>query len=752
MPELQPSSDLLAGLTSDVALKALRKHWLMGLVVAAGVFFGTTFYTLGQKKIYRSTATVQIEPTPPRPLGKDVQNVVDMGVGSYWSNKEYYATQQKLLQSRALAVETVKKLALHRNLRFLANAAPGEANPPAPEREYTVEDAADVLLGRLKVEPMKDSRLVVVNFEDADPERSSRVLATLVDLYLERNVEQVVASTDEASQWLRDQVAKLKQELESSELALHDYKKDKRILSVSLDDQSNMLREEMQQLNQALTAIQTRREALKARYNELSKIDAEDPDDLPATELLANPLLNTLRAEYVHAKAEYAAIMGSGKGERHPEVAAVGAKLEPTRQALLAEIRNVQGAAKSDLDAASRETAGLSSLFEQAKQRAMDLNMLEIEFRRLERSKDNTEKLYSLVLERSKESDLTGLMRFNNITVVEPARAGRVPVKPRVPLSLALGMMAGVGLGLGLVLARELLDRRVRTPEELEIATGLAFFGLLPSGERARSAKGHSYGRRGRHRQVPQDAPLELIAHHASAGAMAEAARRIRTNLLFSSPDHPHRRILITSANPGEGKTMVASTLAIALAQTGRRVLLVDCDLRRPRLHRIFEVTNDVGVSSSVVDHGLLTTASLTTAVPNLSLLPSGPMVATPAELLQSSSFQALLDELGSRYDTLVLDSPPVGVVTDAAVVAPGIDATILVARAGKTSRDLAARAARTLRDVGAHVVGCVLNDVDLNRRGYYGSYYYQYYHGGYGYGSTGAEAGDSVAPPRAAS
>ena len=725
------------GLTPELVLKVLGKHWVAATAIAVAVLLATAFYTLGQTKIYQATATVQIDPNPTMPLGKDVSSVVDVGVGSFWSNKEYYATQQQLLQGRALALATVERLGLQRDGRFLANVAPEDPDPPPPENPVTPEAAAGVLSNRLTVEPVKDSRLVTVSLDDADPERARRVLKELLDVYLERNIGRVVASTESASEWLNEQTGKLKEELEKTELSLHEYKKDKRILSVSLDDQSNMLREEMQQLNHALTEVQTRRQGLVARYSELEKIDATDPDNVPASELLSNPLLTNLRAEYIEAKGVRASLLAGGKGEQHPSVTSAEARVATAREALLNEIGNVRGAVKSDLDAVSKEVKGLAGLFEEAKQRALDLNLLEIEYRRLERSKKNTEKLYGLVLERSKESDLAGLMRFNNISVVEPPRSSRSPVRPNVPIYLALGGMLGIALGLGFAFARELLDRRVRSPEDLEETVGLPFFGMLPSASRG------AHRRRGR---VEGDAGSpELYAHQAPSGAVAEAARGIRTSLTFSAPDRPYRRFLVTSASPGDGKTMVASTLAVALAQTGARVLLLDCDLRRSRLHRVFGRTNHVGVSNAVLDHDVLRTEVLDTTVTNLSLLPAGPRVAAPAELLQSERFVELLDELGRLYDMVVIDSPPVIAVTDALIVATRVDAVMFVARAGRTRRDLARRAVRDLRAVGANVAGCVLNDLDVERRGY--GYYYYYYRSGYGYGGKeGASSGEEAA------
>jgi len=237
---------------------------------------------MGQRRIYEATATLLIDPAPPRPLGKDVQTVVDVGNGSYWNNKEYFETQTKILSGLAIARETARMLNLQRDLAFLANVPAGTA-VPSTVKPVELDDAARILGDRLTVDNVRDTRLVLVRIADADPARARHVLAAMLDRYTEGNVDQVVASTAAASEWLNDQSEKLKQELEKSELALHDYKIDKQILSVSLDDQSNMLRGQMQQLSGALTGVGAKIQELKARVRELDKIDANDPTELPAT-------------------------------------------------------------------------------------------------------------------------------------------------------------------------------------------------------------------------------------------------------------------------------------------------------------------------------------------------------------------------------------------------------------------------------------------------------------------------------------
>lgn len=219
----------------------------------------------------------------------------------------------------------------------------------------------------------------------------------------------------------------------------------------------------------------------------------------------------------------------------------------------------------------------------------------------------------------------------------------------------------------------------------------------------------------------------ELLAFEQPSGALAEAARGIRTNLIFMSPDQPFRRLLVTSAVPGEGKTTVASAIAVAMAMAAQKVLLIDCDLRRPRLHRVYGRTNDVGVTSATLDPSLLESSPLATQVPNLDLLPSGPLVPNPAEFLQSDAFAALLKTLATKYDRIVLDSPPASVVSDAAILSTQVDGAVFVVRASKTQRDAARKAVRAISDVSGRIVGVVLNAFDFRRPGYGGYYYYHY-------------------------
>lgn len=717
-----------ATLTPTAVLHALRKNRALAATVALAVLLAAVFFTLGQKKIYRAESLLQIDPKPPSPLGNDVQGVVDIGTGNFWNNKEYYATQFAIITSKRVAIGVVQELGLDHNAAFLAEASPGATPPP---QQVSVDEAAETLQDRIIATPVKDSRLVTVAYDDADPDRAQKILSTLVDTYVEQNLDYATNSTSSAVNWLRGQLKTLKTELENSEMSLHQYKQSHNILSVSIDDQTNILRTEIQKLDDMLTSVKAQKQEVAARKAELATISSTDPSNLPEQELLSSALLQQLRMTYLEAVRDRDALVSQGKGSQHPEVLAANARVKIAKDGLLQEVKNIKGAADNELRALGSQEAGLTKLLQASQKRALDVNLLEIQYDRLARTKDNNEKLYSMLLERTKESELTQMMRVNNIRVIDRPLPPRDPVKPRVPLNLVLGLVGGLALGVGASLGKEFLDRSVKSPDDVESRLGLAFLGMVPqigsvapSGKASGSRRGRRKRQRGHEPENLRD--LELVVHRFPKSTVAEAARALRTNLLFMSPDNPYKTLAVTSAGPAEGKTTVASCIAIAMAQSGARVLLLDCDLRRPRLHRVFERDNDVGLTSALLDASALPRAINETEVPNLMVMTSGPLPPNPAELIHSDAFTRTLDSLRSQFDKIVIDTPPVMPVTDAVVLSTQVDATVLVVRTFKTSKDVVRRAARAMADVGGHLVGVVLNAIDVSRNHYgYADYYY---------------------------
>jgi len=700
--------------------KALRKNWptvvaVTLVAVAVGVVYGKS-----QPRVFEAVTLLEISPNAPEPLNQDGKSMLNLGAGLAWDTHEYYETQYRILASNRVLGEVVRRLDLASDRAWLG--LPSTAPRPSAEQ------ATNALRGQVNIEPVKYSQLVHVRVADVNPSRAVRISDSVAEAYIDQNLQTAVNATSESVVWLEGQLEHVKRDLEQGENALFEFKQRNDLPSTSINEASNMLRVEMQELDTALTHARTKKAEIGARATELENVPADNPDALPASELLSSPFLQAMRTQYQEALKERLALIAEGKGDNHPLVKRATDKIEETRATLLAEVRNIRGAVERDLSVVTREEQKEAELFEATRRRAVELNMKEIEYHRLDRTREENEKLYELLLQRMKEADLGRMMRVNNVRIVDRASEPTVPVRPRVSVIVVVSLFIGLATGLALAWMREQLDSSLKTQTDVEQALGITFLGLLPEVASADGKKGQSRRRR---RSATPNARPELVVHDRPLSGVAEAARSIRTNLMFMNPDQPLRRLLVTSAGPSEGKTTVACSLAIAFAQAGQRVCLVDADLRRPRLHHIFDRHGDSGLTNVLVGESTLDVVAKPTGIENLFSVPAGPTPPNPADMLGSERFRLVLAELAARFDRVVIDSPPVVAVTDSVVLSTLVDGTVFVARAFLTARHLSAQGLRALRDVGAPVAGVVLNAVNVNRHEY-SYYYYRYYRDGY--------------------
>jgi capsular exopolysaccharide synthesis family protein len=735
-----------AAATASTIYALARKHWP---TVVAATMLGAGIALLISKsvpKVYEASALIELNANVVRPLAPDNGGIVSEGSeSSWWDSQAYYGTQFKIIVSERVLETVARDLNLAVDSDFFRDARP-------PKEPHTIEQAAGVLRGRVRVEPVKVSRLFTLYVEDTDPRRARTICSAIANTYIDQNLQNAIAGSSEALVWLDGQLDHVKQELASSENALHEFKERNELPSTSINEASNMVRLEMQEYDTALTRIRTKKEELQARYNQLAKVGNDNPDELPSSELLNDVFLQRAREQYLLAAKERRSLLAEGKGENHPVVRAAAERVAQGRAALLAEVSSIKGAVERDLAVVAQEEAGERQLFDSARKRAVDLNMKEIEFHRLDRTREQNEKIFAMLLERAKEADLARMMRVNNIRLVDDALEPFSPVRPRTAINVAVGAFLGVLFGVAFSFLRIRLDRSIKTPDDIEEGLGVTFLGLLPELQDEPGGHGGHGRRRGRRRGLKMEAPSELVVHYRPLSGVAEAARAIRTNLMFMNPDRPYRKLLITSAAPTEGKTTVACSTAIALAHGGQRVCLVDCDLRRPRIHRIFDRAGDAGVTNVLVGEATVDEVAKPTGIDNLWSIPAGPTPPNPADMLHSERFRKFITELGERFDRVIVDSPPVVAVTDSAIISTLMDGTVFVVRAFKTNRHLSGQGLRALFDVDAKVVGAVLNAVNLNRSEY--SYYYHYYY--YkrdGYASTPAQSseeagGASPSPP----
>ncbi len=757
-------------------VEQLRVLWKHRAVVLAGIAVALcidALWVLRQPKIYAATAMVQFEPNPPRPLGRQVEDVDTSGVGSYWNIREYYETQYRVMRSRGVAEGVVRRLGLQHDPDFM-NVAPERRRN---WRSVSVTEAANALIGRLRVEPVKESRLVNITIEDRSPRRAQLVANTLADVYIQRNLEHRLGSTRDAVRWLSNQLDELRENLSTSEGRLQQYRLEHNIVSDTFADQRNVLGNRIARLSEALTEAQTRRFNLQARVTEVQRAAAVVLDTLPAPgttgtgasvdasvasraewqrrvvaalsqlmapEFLASGVLSTLRTQFETASREEAAL--------EPRYLPTAVELRTARartnsvvSMVRAEVQNIKGAAEAEQRGVTRAEGNVRAELMAAQREAVRLNEQEMVYSRLSRERDNHAKIYGIVLERATEGNLMQELRVNNMTVLDYALVPVSPIKPRVPVVLAIGAVAGLLLGIFAVLIMVQLDRTIRSQQHIEENLRAAFLGYFPmlNSRGLRAHKNYQYGD-----THQNDAPIEnldLAAHSHPMSLVAELARSIRTNLLFMSPDRPFQALMVTSASPREGKTFTATTLAITLAQSGKRVILLDGDLRRPRVHKVFGIRPPVGLTNVLIGEATVEEAVLETGVPNLQVLPCGPVPPNPVELLHSQRMTELIAHLRRTYDRIVFDSPPVSAVTDALALGPQLDGVVLVVRARFTRRDQGAAVVRQLRDLGSRVVGVILNAVDLREES--PGYSYHYYNK-YDYSSHPSEV--PPRPPRA--
>jgi capsular exopolysaccharide synthesis family protein len=694
-----------------------RRKWVVvGTLLAVVVAVGA--YTARQPKIYAAAANVIIDVTAPRVLDSTVPEVMDNSSSSYWYNREYYETQNRVIVSRSVSTRVAEKLGLQSDPSFLGLSRISDADRRAETMKKM--DAIGMLQSRIRVAPVKDSRLVQIIVEDGDPERAALLANEVADAYMAENLALKLRVTESASRWLEDRLVDLELKNKTSELAVYDFKKEKDMLTTSLEDRASMVSQRLNTYNGALTQVRTRIAELKARVDTIDRAHQQAKDDTlqwaVGLSMAKSSLIETLRMNLVSQRNECSQL-GSRYLPDHPKLAECSQKLQSVERELSRELENQVRVARTDLEQAQGEEKNLLALFEAAKAEGFDVNRKQIEFDRLKRESDNDRRLYDVVLKRMKDIELSGLLRTSNVRVLDAARPAYVPVRPDLSKALTLAMLVGLLMGLGVALLLELMDNSVFSQVDVEQRVGVPFLGLVPMIPDPKEA-----GTR------------DLYVHHHPKSSIAECCRAIRTNVLFMSPERPLKTILVTSTAPQEGKSTSVINLGISMAQSGNRVVLVDTDMRRPRLHKAFQIPNDVGVSTIVVGEGALDAAVKSTDVPGLFVVPCGPIPPNPAELLHTQAFAKLLEDLGKRFDRIILDSPPIHPVADAIVLATQAEGVVLILKAGLTNRTLAKRAVRALRDVKAKVYGAILNSVDLEDPKY-GGYYadYRRYGGYYG-------------------
>jgi len=698
-------------LGTSLSLKALRKRWRLIALVVALVCGSVFLWTYRAPKIYAATCTIIIDPSAPRVFNNNVSDVIEMGSGSYWADIQFYQTQYKIIGSKDIAQKVAERLGLG-----------ADPNYPAPHAGVpgVVRDVAGIVMAQTTIKPVKESRLALITVEDRQPERAAQIANAIANAYIEGNLEHKLEGTNAASTFLGDQVVAVGAKLKQAEMAVYDYRRKNQLLDTSLDARQGLISQNVQLFTQKLADLRLRKlEIESARRLILAARDNLDAQEtLP--EVRENPVVQQIRVSYVDLSKSLAELEAS-YGDKHPKIESLKSKIEKVRQEYVSEITKLLKSNENKYLTLEDNEQTLTKMLNREKHDAIELSKLEVEYRPLAREADDTLNLYKLITQRQKETGLTGLVKTNNVRIMDFAVPNGAPVRPRPMTNLTVALIVGLMLGIAAAIGTEALDNTIKSQEEVEAVLGVPVLGMLP-------LLGHKSSDKG---SAEEQKERDMSVFHDLRSAAAEACRSIRTNLMFLSPDHPLKSLVVTSPGPEEGKTTTAINLAITMAQAGGKVLLVDTDLRRPRIHRAFGLKNNVGLSNAVVGEKTLNEVIFASHIPNLDICPCGPIPPNPAELLHTNRFKDIMAECGRRYDRVIFDSPPTSAVTDPVVVGHLADGVVLVVRANHTSREAAGFARRQLEDAKARLLGCIVNQV-APTDSYYNYYYRGYQYGGY--------------------
>jgi capsular exopolysaccharide synthesis family protein len=688
----------------------LRRRWAF-LAVFIGIVATIAFYSFAATPIFKATVQLLIERQAPRLLEQVP------GGSEYSYNEEFYQTQYKLLESRALAKKVVDKLQLKNNPVYAGMFQKLPANADEALKQRAEESLVGAIAGGIQVTPIQQSSLVDVSFSDPDPKFAARVVNTFAQCFIQQSLDLQFAASQEGADWLQQKLTEARKKLEDSEAKLNEYKKEHNI--VTSEDKETLTGQNLEQLSKDLLVAQTQRMEAETRFQAVSQ-------GRPIPQVLNNPLIQTLKGQEAKLIAEQSELSRKF-GESHPRMIQINNELAATRGKIGAEMSQIVQAIKNEYQMAKAQEENLKGALDAQKQSTQDMSDRSIQYRVLLRDVETNRALYENVLKSLKTVTTTENMPATNIRIVYPATVPEAPFYPRKTRNMLIALVLGVGCGIALALGLENLDTTLKTPEEVEGWLKIPNLAMIPHIEGSASN--------------PVEGSPELIVHHGSQPQVSESYLGLRTSILFSTADQAPRILLVTSSLPGEGKTLTAANLATALAKAEPPVLLVDCDLRHPSLHTLFQVPREPGLSNFLV--GDINELPLVeTLVPNLLLIPAGKIPPNPSELLHSARMQKFFALALEKFGRVVVDSPPLMSVTDAAILATMVEGVLLVVKAGAVPRKAAMDAVGQLQDLNAPILGTILNNVPIHRDGYY--YYYRY--GSYDYAEKDYSQGSRTA------
>jgi len=736
--QIEKAPDLLA------YWKVIRKRrWTV--LTAFVVLFGIVLAgTLKQKPVYRAKALLEIEKENPSLVTPQELFQLDE------VSDTYLETEYKVLSSDDLAERVIVQLGLDQVAEFrpqkrfwswttndsaTAQSLPAEASVSGgdPSIEETVLTR---FKDRLDVKPIRRSRAVEISFDSQDPNLAASVVNTLASNYIDKNLEARWVATQKASEWLSQQMLDLKAKLEKSEDELQKYAADNGLLFLETDkgNSENVVNQSLRELQEELTKTQSARYEKESLYR---LVRSSDYGSLPG--VFENKLLQDLSvrlAELQRERAQWATTFT----EDYPKVQQIQNQIVEIQGALERERQRAVQRISNDYFAALRREVLVQQAFAEKQKQANLIAEKSVQYGILSREVDSNKSMYEGLLQRLKEAGVSAGLKASNIRIVDPAKPPYKPFSPKVPLNLGLAAILGMGLGVCAAFFQEHFDQTIESAEDVDHFLRLPALAFIPSleslnGYRVKvhigTERGLTVGLTSTRNQQNEILALSLSPNDPAFqknADLSEAFRGLRTSVLLSSGGRSASSILVTSAQPGEGKTTVAANLAISLAQLGRRVLLVDADMRHPTMQKYFPQRGSQ-LSSYLAGEGTWQDMAYHTAVRGLYVLLCGPLPVNAAELVSSDRMRALVQEAAKEYDFVILDSPPLLNVADTRILANTVDATILVVKGGDTPRQVVQYAESQARAAGANLMGVVLNNLNTHSNG---NSHYAYGYSGY--------------------
>ena len=746
--------------------RAIRKRMLMIIVISIIVTSVVTVEVYRTKSTYQASTTVEI--------GKDSRTLTSGNLVFQTEERDdlYYVqaamkTKIRQLQSRPLLEDVVVNLKLDQNPRFMdvttrksileslksiaGRLTPGEPwTPPTIQQTATTastgersrEESAhlapyvNVLAANLRAEPLSDTRMLVISFTHTEPVLAADIVDNIAQVFIKRTFESKTEKYTNASEWLDRSTREMRATVEKAEKELADYSSTHNIYSN--DGKENLAIDKLTKLHGEVNRVQSERLLKQSLYEEVKAGRvAQLPDAFsdPRT-IELKKRLGDLEVSLSQLETTY--------GPRHPKIVETKEQMATIQKQIDDSKSSLQDKLKADYERAVRDEASLNAAFGIAKAEAAQQNQASIQFNILKKNVEIANGLYTEFLQKTNQSKIQEHEQHNNTKMIDPPQVPMAPVAPNRPRTILIGFLVSLLAGVGLVFFLEYLDNTVKTVEDVSRYTQLPALSVIPAiggGRKHRALRGGGNGSK----KTSSGLVLNTNGSHADRmlaldtnSSVAEAYRVLRTSVLLSSTDKPPKTILVTSGQPGEGKTTTAVNTAISLAQLGSSVLIIDCDMRRPSVHNVLRVDPVVGLSTYLTRGCELEDVIQELPIANLSVLTAGRIPPNPAEMISSPRMKEMLQILSERYDHIVIDSPPLLKVTDPVILSTLVDGVILVVHGGKSTREVIRRTRHELSSVGARIFGVVLNNVSPDGSD---SYSYETY-GDYQKGTGAAASG----------